>query len=316
MPKRSFGEEGVSFVTCRHCGRAFKAVTAAHLVRRHRYDPDHPVREYIKRFGLPRGKCLDVIRRTRRAFARIMDREGRRWTKARVVREIRSRVRQERPIHAGAVQGRDGLSTTAGRLFGSWRAAVEAAGFDYSKVAQRYCYWSRREVVRRLRAEARAGRAMNHAAVQVRESSLHQAATRLFRSWDKALGAAGMNPDDIRLLRTWTKADLIRRIQELAWRLPAGRIGTHDRRLPSMGQALFGSWSAALRAAGAEYWSGRPRWRWTKRDILRTVRARARGGLSITASAVHASARGLYIAARREFGSWPAAVQAAGLTLP
>ena len=38
----------------------------------------------------------------------------------------------------------------AERLFGSWKAAIEAAGLDYSKI-RRYKRWSREKVIKQIK---------------------------------------------------------------------------------------------------------------------------------------------------------------------
>jgi len=53
-----------------------------------------------------------------------------------VIAEIKQRARAGKPLNSGANRG-DWLYANAVRYLGSWRAAVETAGFDYDEVNQR-----------------------------------------------------------------------------------------------------------------------------------------------------------------------------------
>ena len=76
--------------------------------------------------------------------------------------------------------------------FGSWRAALSAAGLDYDRI-RRYRQWSREGVLRAVCHRHARGQALNVAALEPGETALLTAARRRFGSWERALAAAGLN---------------------------------------------------------------------------------------------------------------------------
>ena len=118
------------------------------------------------------------------------------WTNERIL----ARIRQ---LHA---EGADlswrhvamhldpGLAAAATKKshFGSWKAALEQAGLDYSQI-RRYLDWSEEEVIRRLRDRHREGKPLNAKTMERENVSLITAARRRFPSWDRALSAAGLD---------------------------------------------------------------------------------------------------------------------------
>jgi hypothetical protein len=81
--------------------------------------------------------------------------------------------------------------------FGSWKEAVEAAGFNYAEVS-RYRRWTPERIICELRTLSRNGQALNSKAVQKHHCALFTAGRRRFGSWDGALEAAGLDPNSER----------------------------------------------------------------------------------------------------------------------
>lgn len=81
----------------------------------------------------------------------------------------------------------------------------------------------------------------------------------------------------------------------------------------------YGSWSAALEAAGISkmnrknlFWEPRERRKWSKLFIIKAIHDRRRTSKPLLAMRVYEADRSLYKAACYYFGSWRAAVGAAG----
>ena len=125
---------------------------------------------------------------------------NRRWTKDDVIREILAVEDRS----AKSVQRRfSSLYGAATRHFGSWKAAVEAAGIDYSCVVKRRSsgYWQVErilEAIQRMQKKNSTSARMNHV-------DLYSAALRTFGSWEKAIRAAGFDYDEVR--KGWIAAD-------------------------------------------------------------------------------------------------------------
>jgi hypothetical protein len=98
-------------------------------------------------------------------------------------------------------------------------------------------------------------------------------------------------------------------------RIGAKRFSVARTRHASLFEAArlrFGSWEAAILAAGFKYPDDWKLKKWTRKKILTAIRARARKRLPINTRTANHHLGGLYLAAKREFGSWRTAVARAG----
>jgi len=177
----------------------------------------------------------------------------RRWSSRAVIRRIRHFADEDRPLNAAAVQRSElTLASAASRYFSSWAEALEAAGIDSAQWRRRVPTWTRQRVVQAIQERHAAGGRVNHAAVG--RLSLSWAGVSLFGSWDAALLAAGLDPDEIRIRRKpWTPDEVVVEIQRkhrCSEPLNARDVSPHS--LRSRGTVFFGSWDAALTAAGLD----------------------------------------------------------------
>lgn len=120
----------------------------------------------------------------------------RKWTRERILGRIRELHAAGHDLSYGAAKHREQyLVVVAGlpRFFGSWRAAVEAAGLDYGRVRRRE-RWTREKIVERLRLLAPEGDRLSMAAARREHGALVAAAVspRYFGGWRAALRAAGI----------------------------------------------------------------------------------------------------------------------------
>ena len=200
------------------------------------------------------------------------------------------------------------------RRFGSWNAALRAAGDDRPRAPS----LPDAAILDALRAYADTNGAAPSSSDWCRLGLLPNRDTiaRRFGSWNAALRAAGLSPRRIRA--DWSDEDILdglRRFAKDHGRAPraADRVGQLAQYPgPTLVISRFGSWSAALRKAGLEPGNPAPA---TAEQIIRALRA-YNGDHGVTPTAgdwrrdhctpgVHA----VYSA----FGSWTPAVQAAGL---
>jgi hypothetical protein len=238
------------------------------------------------------------------------------------------------------------------RLFGSWRKALRAAGFEHRGAL------SREEVIAAIQSRHLQGLSM--IAVWRTDPTLFHAAKRCFDTWHDALLAAGL-PSKPRPHR-WSKRTIIdaicRRHQSGP---PLRKVWRDDTSLFGAATRWFGNWQSALRAAGVAFkpyhrWSSErvlealqncyrcepnfralypslagacyrfyggfyqaleaaglppPSGRWSKRRIVEEIQERYVRGESL--QFVGFKDKALGYAAKRHFGSWLAAVKAAGL---
>lgn len=106
-------------------------------------------------------------------------------------------------VHAAAI-----------RLFGSWKKAIEACGIDYKSV-RKYRTWTREKVIEEIKKRYEAGQDISSNHIQHHGKSLYMAAVTRFKSWGKAINAAGIDYSHIRLRRYMNKTEIKKEILKL-----------------------------------------------------------------------------------------------------
>lgn len=187
---------------------------------------------------------------------------GRVWTKEKLIEEIKRLHEAGVDLSPTSIQRTNSALFSSARSrshFGSWRAAIEAAGLEYDGLKRIKQRWTREEIIRRIQEMHAQGHDLLDPRFKVKNRSLYLAACahRYFGSWRRAVQAAGLDHETMRESRVWTKARILRTIQTLAAEgKPLGwaYIEEHE---PGIYRAArrkenFGSWNAALHAAGVE----------------------------------------------------------------
>lgn len=228
------------------------------------------------------------------------------WTARAVVAEIRARRRAGLPLAASRVPAdlrRAGMSR-----FGNWGAAIERAGLRYADVRLRPTYTDDE-----LRAEVRrlAQRAPRLTAEAFRRSKLGNVAIRRWGSVAAAVAAAGLAGwPAVARYPLPTRAEVLAALRARA-RTATVLVG--DRRLAKAARRHFGTWHAALVAAGVSHLQAQQRW--TAAKVVAALRRRQRTGASLSSQAIATSDVPLARAARRYFGTMVKAREAAGIHL-
>lgn len=303
-------EEGRDHVTCRLCRCRFKMVTKTHLVRAHGYRSRDALGEYKRRFGLARVRSLCTIRAQRRSLLAHYAKQGRRWTKARIVSEARMLLRGVGPPSSAAVVLRLGsLRKVAERSFGSWRRLLRAAGVDADRVRKQR-RWSKAAVLRTVRSLKQSR--LNRKVATKDDSGLVHAAAARFGSWDAALLAAGRNPSRVRKIRHWDPDLVLREIRRWAPGRSRQEVLRRNPALVAIASFYFRDWPTALLFAGIGAGTRRAIPDWSSGRVLTEMRRRVRSGRSLAWHIVFHDRPELVGAALKCFGSWRAAVRASG----
>lgn len=258
------------------------------------------------------------------------------WTRAGIIRDILQREADGRPLTASAEDG--GIDhvmyQAASRIFGSWRNAVLAAGLPASR-SRSNAEWTPARIRRLIRSMARRNKSLRAKALQVKHGSFLQAARRCFGSWANAIAASGIDPQQMKRVPSWTKERVIEHILLLSLRDQSlDRRFVQPRALVDAATQLFGSWKAAVTAAGVQpeirqidpplNHSHTPNakmpnsdhvrgTRWSNDQVLEHIWRRVRAGQSIRAVDVIGEHNGLFAAGARRFGNWRNTLIAAGL---
>jgi len=209
------------------------------------------------------------------------------------------------------------LLSAAKRRFGSYAAAVRAAGIDYSQIC-RLQYWTKKRVLAELRQRHREGIDLSHVALGRTDRPLLSAAEQYFGNYRSAIRAAGIDYQKVskRLQRRWTDQQVLdalrdarRRGQDLSLR----QMRSRNSRLVHAARSHFGSYAKAVQAAGISYLTVRRNKKWTAARVLREIRRRQRLGKELSYRAVQRHCPHLFFAAQHFFGIYRRAVEAAGI---
>jgi hypothetical protein len=251
----------------------------------------------------------------------------RRWTPESIIEEISTLHERGESLCTRNMRrlGYSGMVTTAYRpeLFGSWRNALRAAGLEPDVVCQRTRKWTKQRIIEQIRKLHEAGEDLCHSGAKRNHQYLVVVASsrEMFGSWRKAVEAATLSYSGISKHRSWTKEQIVEEIRRLA---ALGDPLSHDEAKRSHGALVsaassrryFGSWAAAVQAAGVDYEHVRKINRWTREKIIAIIIELHSAGQRVNNSNMRRLGyRGMMEAAGRpaNFGSWAAAVAAAGL---
>ncbi len=302
-----------AFVVCQHCGKKYRAITAPHLRNIHGYEDEHPIVQYKSEFGLRFAISRDSRQKISEAKESFWDERGQHWKREDVLDEIR-RIHEA----GGSLRGRQvpvSLYETGRRLFGTWQAAVEAAGFDYEQVSG-VRRWNRERVVERIRRLAAAGVPLNATYIQQHYPALHSAAIVQFpRSWARALEAAGFDPEEHKMPRglwdkqraaQWVKNRVAEKQSILARDAPRELVWF-------VYQRLHVPWTDFVESLGIPYPGVKKCRDWTREKALSEIRRLGAEGHPLYYSAVASDYPALIHQSRKFFGSWDRARAEAGV---
>ena len=223
------------------------------------------------------------------------------WSKERVIERILARQRQGLALTKTWKEDR-ALHSAATRRFGGWQAALIAARLERTQCPRRL--WTRDIVLEEIRNRARQRLPLK--AIYRLDPALHSAAQRHFGGWNKAIEAAGI---DVETPRTWNRERLITAIQARHARgTSTTSTATDDSGFRSAVYKHFDSWCQLREEAGI---SQPPRCEWTQALVIQEIQAWHPDGLSRGNVSRHYPS--LRYNAIRHFGSWHAALRAAGI---
>jgi len=183
----------------------------------------------------------------------------RKWSKEAIAMEIVSMYESGESLNYSNIANTNiTLLRAATRYFGTWEAAVNFSGLDYSQI-RRYKSWTRERIVERIKELHTQGVDLSWRNVSLNvDPQLAAAATKKshFGSWREALEAAGLDYDSIRRYREWDDERILRMVREFHERgtgLNAKNMEQEDITLITAARRRFDSWHQALIAAGLDY---------------------------------------------------------------
>ena len=239
------------------------------------------------------------------------------WDKNKIIKGIKKRNKTGSPLNSGAVQQADNnLISAAIRHFGSWKKAIEAAGFDYSKIRKHERKWNREKVIKEIQKIYKHGKPVNCASIKKSHNSLFNAAVRYIGpSWQEAIELAGLDWSEIRKLQEWDRKRIIKAIQlrkKKGKSLYQSDIRKDDYALYLAGWRYFSSWGKALEEAGFDASKARKNKQWSKSKIIQAIKEYHKKGIPLNIVSIKKADPKLLDAAKYHFGSWGKALEEAG----
>jgi len=179
-----------------------------------------------------------------------------RWTRKNIVEEIKRLHAEEVELNYSSVEANHlYLVRAASWHFGTWRRAIESAGFEYESLSK-YQRWDRERIVARIRELHAQGVDLSWRVIsQEVDPRLAAAALRVngFESWRDAIAAAGFDIEEVARYKSWTAERVLREIKahhKAGQLLSSKAMQDVDQSLFCAARRRFGSWDNALAAAG------------------------------------------------------------------
>ncbi len=179
--------------------------------------------------------------------------------------------------------------------------------------------WSSERVLSEIRAWRDRGEPLYANHVRINFQELLAASIRYFGNWQTAVEAAGISYEQVRKYRKWSKEAIIQEIRDLHSRgvdlsFRAMALSQHNAMVyAAIRTKYFGSWKAALEAAGLESEEIYRYRSWEEADILGEIRRLQSEGADLSSKAMDESSNRLIATARRRFGNWGQALERAGI---
>lgn len=176
----------------------------------------------------------------------------------------------------------------------------------------------RAEVIRGILQRELSEASVRANTVKREQHGLFVMAIRQYRTWGRALTAAGLDAEAISRRRKWTPERIIQAIHKLHARgvpLHGKSVANIDQGVTQAARKLLGSWDNALSAAGFDPARIRRQRRpWTKSEIIAILQKQTAAGVPFVQSAMYPA--GARFAVKRLFGSFGAALRIAGALKP
>ncbi|HEV8606132.1 MAG TPA: hypothetical protein VGQ99_12235 [Tepidisphaeraceae bacterium] len=200
----------------------------------------------------------------------------------------------------------------AKRVFGRYPDARVAAGVGPAPLTR----WDREKIVKELEKLHSDGENLAVSHMSRNHPALLDAATHHFGSFAEAVQAAGLNYDEIRLARAWTRETIAKELAALDEKdvdLRSGALRAGHANLHQAAYKHFGSYALALNAAGVVYPPKKPLAGWAKSRVLEMLRELHEAGEDLRYASIKKKESSLFFAARYYFDSYIGAVKRAGL---
>ncbi|MEX1224541.1 MAG: MucR family transcriptional regulator [Pirellulales bacterium] len=244
---------------CAICGKKLKTLTA-HLPSAHQMNTEEYAEQYP---GEP--TTSDAMRAKTTWSLRKKPHWERIWSREYLIDYMIYKYERDEDLSPWTVYRKEPwVHANAKAYFGTYRAAIEAAGIDYRevRVIDLTEKWTEEKVIDRLRRLHLEEPLASTNDIRLRDSRLYDSCHRYFGGPVLAIEAAGIPYTALRGRRSksWDRPDVLRTIQVLAaagLSIRPNALDAHmDDSAPQLLEAAarhFGSWEQAVKKAGVDY---------------------------------------------------------------
>lgn len=253
-------------------------------------------------------------------YTMVRVRAPRLWNPRRILAELRRAGKEGGGLWQGAIKrSKPSLLRAAQRYFGSYRLAARKAGIDLESLRPPdFRRWSPPKLLDELRRMHREREPLNPTHLRKAHPYLLRVCERRFGCYRKAVTAAGIEYDSVArtLAKPMPAETVIIRLKSLCERgkdLRYGAMAKSEPRLLDAARRRFGTYRAAVEAAGIAYPPLPPLRHWTEPLVLQTLRELNRADVDLRYASIKRCYLPLYEAARHYFGNYTNAVRQAGI---
>lgn len=226
------------------------------------------------------------------------------WTKELVISEVKVIKESGEPLNASHVMKVNSkLYGAARKHLGSWKEAVELAGYNYEEVNLRSNEkkWNKEEIITEIKRLFEEGEQLNSDYIQKNFTKLHSASQRYFDSWGEAVDLAGFDYEEIKGIK-WTEETVTANILALSSQgedLSSSNMQRNHMSLFQAGCRIYGSWKDAVNSSGLDYSTYRKQKEWTLEKVNEEIRKFQLEHGTASAGVVSKKYGSLYQVARR-----------------
>jgi len=258
-------QELADHLHCAICGKKLKTLTA-HLPAAHQMTTEEYAIEYPDE-----PTTSDAMRAKTTWSLRRKPHWERIWSREYLIDYLIYKHEEDHDLSPWTIYRKEPwVHANAKAYFGSYRAAIEAAGIDYRevRVIDLTEKWTAEKVIERLRMLHVERPLASTNDVRLRDSRLYDSCHRYFGGPVAAIEAAGIPYAALpgRRRHGFTRDDVLRSIQVLAAAklsirpdALAGHFAEQTPQLLEAADLYFGSWEKAVRKAGVDYTTHRGR---------------------------------------------------------
>ena len=180
--------------------------------------------------------------------------------------------------------------------------------------------WTRRTIIEEIRRLHGRGEELNYSSAEEHHLNLVRAAAWHYGTWKRAIETAGLSYDEISKYRRWSRERIIAGIRDyqaaggdLSWRVISAEGAPALAAAAVRENVGYDTWFEAVTAAGIDYEKIARYRHWTPERVVKEIQELAEKKAPLSSKLVQSNHPPLYNAAKRRFGQWDSALQAAGI---